>query len=493
MKTYVGISRDHSMSMSSIARAAVRDYNSLIESIKNNAQSEVVDTIVNVVKCGVGHHGKNIMDVVNSNIYALEPITERDYITDGHSTPLFDSVGMLIEMLEKMPDYDNKDVNFLIMAVTDGEDNASYQWRHKIGQKIRQLQATDRWTFVFRIPRGYKRELMSFDIPEGNILEWDQTEEGVRESTVRTETALRSFYQGTKSGITSTTSFYNTDLSGVTTKQVKSKLVDISKDVEIWRVNPEDHGRQIRDFCEQHLTRPMKRGSAFYLLMKPEKEVQDYKQIVIRDKKNGCVYCGANARQLLGLPYSGTVKVVPGNHGAFDIFIQSTSVNRKLVGGTQVLYWDKVGEEYLTSSSPLGPVAPTKSAPKFQLGDYVRTKDNKDGTKNRVGKIDEIINSQRGWSYSVNYSTKPFTYEISEEGLVKDKKPVAPKKKPVATYNPPIQSKSYIDGYKEGFIDGKNKKKLDTSKAPSFIPGNFVDGYTAGYKDGRGKKKNLYK
>ena len=33
------------------------------------------------------------------------------------------------------------------------------------------------------------------------------------------------------------------------------------------------------------------------------------------------------------------VKVTPGDHGMFNIYVQSTSVNRKLVGGTKVLYY----------------------------------------------------------------------------------------------------------------------------------------------------------
>jgi len=59
----------------------------------------------------------------------------------------------------------------------------------------------------------------------------------------------------------------------------------------------------------------MKKGAAFYLLMKKEDEVQDHKQICIRNKKTGTVFSGVQARNMLGLPYHGTVKVVPGNHG----------------------------------------------------------------------------------------------------------------------------------------------------------------------------------
>jgi len=35
----------------------------------------------------------------------------------------------------------------------------------------------------------------------------------------------------------------------------------------------------------------------------------------------------------------GTIKLAPGDHGNFEIFIQSTSNNRKLLAGTKCVYW----------------------------------------------------------------------------------------------------------------------------------------------------------
>jgi len=165
--------------------------------------------------------------------------------------------------------------------------------------------------------------------------------------------------------------------------------------------------------------------------MKPENEVQDHKQIAIRDKKTGVIYSGVNARQMLGLPYHGTVKVVPGNHGAYDIFIQSTSVNRKLVKGTQVLYWDNVGQQYsgsttLTAAHPVVAPAPALVVPKTVLA-------------------------------------VPST--------------------PVAAH-----SAEFVTGYKLGFDAGKAK-----SNATTYGTGDVAKGYAQGYKDGRGKKKRLYK
>ena len=350
MKNYIGISRDHSLSMSHLARAAAVDYNNTVESVKRNAIAQNQDTIVSVVKSGVGYSGAIVKEITNSSVQSLKPLVESAYITDGHYTPLFDSVGTLIEMLESAPDAKDPNVSFLIFAVTDGEDNSSYKYKN-ISSVIHRLQETGRWTFVFRVPKptyslNYKRDLIDLGVPANNIFEWDQSEAGVRAATVATDSAIERFYQGRAKGEASTKNFFTTDLSKVSVSTVKAKLVNITKDVTFMDVNSRDDGSQIRSFVEAKLKRPMKKGAAFYQLTKTESKVQDHKQIAIRDKKTKVVYSGVQARNLLNLPHNGTVKVVPGNHGAYDIFIQSTSVNRKLVEGTQVMYWDNVGVAY---------------------------------------------------------------------------------------------------------------------------------------------------
>lgn len=391
LKNYIGISRDHSASMRSIARAAARDYNSNITSIRDNATKTNIETLVSTVECGYGRTGSVRRDLVNESVSSLQPINEYSYSADGSGTPLFDSVGELIEIFEAVQASTPKttavdpytamgreelrqafrnasmsygklnnegmrevlrakfgvstkteDVSFLIMAVTDGGENSSVKWSAwSIASKIAQLQATDRWSFVFRVPRGGKRALVAMGIPDGNILEWDQTEQGVAAATAATEAAFTNYYTERSRGATSTKGFYTTDLSGVSKATVKAQLVDITNEVQFFDVGAAD--QQIRPFIEAKTRTTMAKGGAFYQLTKKEDEVQDYKQIAIRDKKTGKVYSGVQARNLLNLPHNGTVKVAPGNHGAYDLFIQSTSVNRRLKAGTQVLYWAKVG------------------------------------------------------------------------------------------------------------------------------------------------------
>lgn len=337
MKNYIGFARDHSGSMATIARHAARDYNENIVSIKEEAANHGIDTIVSVVELGYGSTAQVRTIIKNSSVAALKPITESSYSANGRGTPLFDAVGDLVEQLQAVPDASDPDVSFVVFTTTDGAENASQKHSGKtIAKMIKELQATDRWTFVFRVPKGYKSSLTQYGIPDGNIQEWDQSEKGMQVSTVATRSAFKGFYAARASGVKSTDKFY-TDMSSVSLKEVKAALVDISKQVDVYEVDAQWDGSQIRDFVNaQGVT--FAKGCAFYELKKTE-TVQDYKQIAVRDKTSGSVYSGYAARDLLGLPHSGDCKVAPGQHGNYEIYVQSTSVNRKLTKGMGLMIW----------------------------------------------------------------------------------------------------------------------------------------------------------
>lgn len=337
MKVYQGLARDHSGSMANIARHAARDYNDNIASIKEEAATHGIDTIVTVVELGYGDTDQVRTVIGNSSVAALKPLVESAYSARGRGTPLFDAVGELVEQLQAVPDADDPDVSFVVFTTTDGGENASRKYSGaSIAKLIKKLQMTDRWTFVFRVPFGYKDQLTRYGIPEGNIQEWEQSERGIQASTNLTRSAFKGFYAAKAAGVNATDKFF-ADLSTVTLKEVKTNLVDISGQVDVYEVDTANDGAQIRDFVtDQGIT--FTKGCAFYELKKTE-TVQGYKQIAIRDKKSGAVYSGYNARDLLGLPHSGDVKLAPGAHSNYEIYVQSTSVNRKLTKGMGIMIW----------------------------------------------------------------------------------------------------------------------------------------------------------
>ena len=336
MKQYIGIVRDHSGSMQSLAKTAMADYNAQLAVLRDGAKKHKLTTLVSTVICGWSAQEPVKRETVNTPISKVQDI--KQYVCPG-MTPLRDSVGELIDIMENMPDAKDKDVAFLVLVITDGMENASKQWdTKKLSEKIKKLQGTDKWTFTFRVPQGHTRYITDLGVHAGNVVEWEQTAEGLRKVSDWTAGATQSYMALRASGVTSTKGFYTADLSGVTGQDVRQSMNSVTDKVRFFAVPTKKDGVDIQGFVESKLRRPMVKGAAFYQLTKPEKAVQSHKKIVIRNKKSGAVYAGAEARQLLGLPTTVDVKLAPGDHGGFDIFVQSMSTNRKLVGGTEVLY-----------------------------------------------------------------------------------------------------------------------------------------------------------
>jgi hypothetical protein len=106
-----------------------------------------------------------------------------------------------------------------------------------------------------------------------------------------------------------------------------------------------DEDGPIKTFVEENgLT--FNTGRGFYEFTKTE-TIQGYKEIVLMDRKTGDLYAGPRAREMLGMPEGETVRIQPTMLERYYVFVQSTSANRKLMGGTKFLYevddWERTG------------------------------------------------------------------------------------------------------------------------------------------------------
>lgn len=106
-----------------------------------------------------------------------------------------------------------------------------------------------------------------------------------------------------------------------------------------FQIIPVDYDCAIKEFVlNQGLN--FKRGRGFYEFTKKEK-VQDYKEIVLQDRLTGDMYYGDKVTVLMrGDSGDSKGKINPNINlqQKYRIFVQSTSVNRRLIGGTLFLY-----------------------------------------------------------------------------------------------------------------------------------------------------------
>jgi hypothetical protein len=82
-------------------------------------------------------------------------------------------------------------------------------------------------------------------------------------------------------------------------------------------------------------------GRGFYEFTKRE-TIQASKEVIILDRESGDMFEGEAAREVLGLPHGSRINLNPRDAGfdtnKYTVFVQSTSANRKLIGGTTFLY-----------------------------------------------------------------------------------------------------------------------------------------------------------
>lgn len=97
-----------------------------------------------------------------------------------------------------------------------------------------------------------------------------------------------------------------------------------------------DYPVVIKNFVESTGAR-FQKGKGFYQFTKRE-EIQPNKEVVLRHKITGDMFSGTKAREMIGLPYGERGNLSPDKKFEYDVFIQSTSNNRKLMAGTEFLY-----------------------------------------------------------------------------------------------------------------------------------------------------------
>ncbi|MFF7558224.1 vWA domain-containing protein [Streptomyces olivaceus] len=236
------------------------------------------------------------------------------------------------------------DHSFLTFVLTDGQENASHRCTDAPARDPRALvdavasmieTQEDNWTLAVLVPDQMgRREAMQYGFPKDNVAIWDATStQGLQEAGQVIQEATEKFMIGRSKGIRGSRAVFSTGADAVNKNTIKAaglKPVDSTK----YQLVPVTRDAAIRDWVVEsgHTYRT---GGAYYQLSKSEK-VQPKKQISVLEKKTDRIYTGPEARALLGLP-DVEVRIKPDHNDEFTIFVQSTSVNRKLVPNTRLL------------------------------------------------------------------------------------------------------------------------------------------------------------
>lgn len=331
--TNVLILQDASGSMNGVHTRAVQALNDQIASLRVEAAKTGQETRVSVYPFATRLGAPLIHDTPVAN---AQTFGNYSYSSNGYSTAIVRSTIQAVEELERFSASRNSyaDQAYLVIVITDGGEN-EHGLPRDIEPTVRRLTGTDKWTFVGLGPRGSRSTLESYGFQPGNITEWDATEHGIQQMTGQMVNSYGGYFGQRAAGVTRVSNFFTTNLGNITQKQIKKLELIPANEYRLLKVTAES---PIRDFVEAKTGQPYGLGKTYYQLTKSEK-IQDHKDLLLQDKITKQVFGDGSAiRQILNFPTgAGEVRVNPGNHANWNIYVQSTSVNRKLVRGTEVL------------------------------------------------------------------------------------------------------------------------------------------------------------
>lgn len=306
---------DRSGSMQGLTSQVKALYAKNLETIRNSATGDH-DIYVSVYYFDDQIERKKL----NSPVHALS--SDLPEFTARGGTSIYDCVNQAVGAIVS-PNDDPKTTGYAVMVLTDGYENASKMTSDDFRRLILAKQATDQWTFTFLMPpEGVQRFISQTGVHAGNCQGWTDIKVAEKEHSI----GIQSYMTARSTGTRSVKAFY---VNAPSAKQM-AKLPTLTG-AKVWTVDKE---AVIQPFVESH-GQTFAPGHSYYQLMKPE-TVQDYKNVLAI--KKGTKEIKADVRGLLGLPTVGDVKVKPGDHGEWDLFVQSNSTNRKLPRGTKLIY-----------------------------------------------------------------------------------------------------------------------------------------------------------
>lgn len=222
---------------------------------------------------------------------------------------------------------------FLTFVLTDGAENRSRNTSATLARVLD--RAGENWTIGFLVPDSQGEAYVSrIGVPKGNITRWDAGNvSGILDAAVTIRTATDNFMTNRAKGVRGTRDVFSTGLDAVNRETVSTSLTPLNaRDYTLLNVSSK---MRIDEFVGS-TGRKYEIGKGYYQLTKTE-TIQPQKNIIVVEKNTGVAYSGAEARHLIGLPDNRPVRVRPSHNPLYDIFVQSTSLNRNLMPNTRLL------------------------------------------------------------------------------------------------------------------------------------------------------------
>lgn len=251
----------------------------------------------------------------------------------GQQTALLKATDLAFEDSKLLPQKYG-DHAFIMYVLTDGEENDSGY--NSIASTINESRVLGNYTWSVLVPNEVSKvsaERCGF--PKTAIEIWNQSERGLEEVGKNFKSNMENYYSIRSQGLKATKNgAFAVDLSQVSVNDVKNNLKKLKKNQYEILINESNKAIYTKDLTEKN-GYEYENGNCYYQLVKNE-HIQAYKRLAIQSRSDDAVYYGPEARQMLGLPTS-EIKVSPGDHHGWNLFVQSTAPNRNIIPAQRML------------------------------------------------------------------------------------------------------------------------------------------------------------
>lgn len=221
---------------------------------------------------------------------------------------------------------------FLTFVLTDGQENRSRRTAAELRNKI--VGLPENWSLAFLVPNASGVAYMErLGMSRDSIAQWDiASSSGLVDAVSTIRVATDNFMTNRAAGVRGTRGVFSTGADAVNKETVTQNLQPIpNNEFGLYRVPSKT---RIDEFVNS-LGMNYVKGAGYYQLTKTE-TIQANKHIVVVEKGTTNAYGGKQARALIGLPDNESVRVKPDENPKYEIFVQSTSLNRNLMPNTRL-------------------------------------------------------------------------------------------------------------------------------------------------------------
>ncbi|MBU8921005.1 MAG: VWA domain-containing protein [Bacteroidales bacterium] len=207
-RTYIGIALDRSGSMQQLLGSTVSGFNEHLETIQSDALKG------GTTKMSLVTFGNNTVttEFLNLDPKKVRSLHKGAYRPSGN-TPMYDGVGRLIDELAEF-DVEEADVGFLVLVISDGQENASRLWNQPgIANRINALKNTGRWTFAYVGANQNLFEVTQF-FGQNNVLSWEYTPKGTEYVYDVMCTSTSAYLGARAAGETSKSCYFSPTITG---------------------------------------------------------------------------------------------------------------------------------------------------------------------------------------------------------------------------------------------------------------------------------------